>query len=382
MQIHGSIGKEVYDILAVKFKDMAVEEDMKETYQLGIVGFGGMAGHHYTQISKENTKIRIGGVYDINPERMNVAKEKGLKLYESLEAMLADPQIDIVLCSCYNHHHKDVVIRALDAGKHVLCEKPATLSSEDMLEMMETAKRCGKVFTIDHNRRVNKDFVAMRRAVESGVIGKPYLIESRVEGSRGLPEGWRDTKSMGGGMMYDWGVHLIDQMLYMIDEKVVNVFCKMYQVNYAEVDDAFHLVLTFESGLTCYLEVATNNFITHPRWYVLGKEGSLQIDDWACNGRIVKCLQRENTWGSEIKPIKAGPTKTMAPRDPSTVETIPITAPEDVIDNLDPVYEQMIHAIEGTAELTIKPEEALRVIRVMEAAFLSAESGETVKTVI
>lgn len=357
-------------------------EKMKEVYQLGIVGFGGMAGHHYTQLSKGNTKVRLKGVYDINPERMMAAEEKGLFLYASFEEMLNDSDLDIILCACYNNHHKEIVIRALEAGKHVLCEKPAALSSKDMMEMMETAKRCGKVYTIDHNRRVNKDFVAMRRAVESGVIGTPYLIESRVEGSRGLPAGWRDTKAMGGGMMYDWGVHLIDQMLYMIDEKVVNIFCKMYKINYNEVDDAFHLIMTFESGLTCYIEVATNNFISHPRWYVLGREGSLQIDDWACNGKIVKCLQKEDTWSNEIKPVKAGPTKTMAPRDPSTVDVIPIVTPDDVIDNLDPVYEQMVHAIEGTAELTIKPEQALRVIKVMEAAFISAETGEAIKTEI
>ena len=58
----------------------------------------------------------------------------------------------------------------------------------------------------------------MRKCIEDGLIGKPYVIESRVEGSRGLPSGWRETKALGGGMMYDWGVHLIDQLMYMYDE--------------------------------------------------------------------------------------------------------------------------------------------------------------------
>lgn len=355
---------------------------MKNEYQAALVGFGGMAGHHYTQLSKKNTKVRLKGVYDIKEDRMEDARSKGLYTYSSFEEILGDPEIDIVICACYNTDHKDITIRALEAGKHVLCEKPATLSSDDMLEMMNAAKRTGNVFTIDHNRRVNKDYIAMRRAVESGIIGKPYVIENRVEGSRGLPEGWRDNKALGGGMMYDWGVHLIDQMLYMFDEKVTNIFCKMYNTKYAEVDDSFHLVLTFESGLTCYIEVATNNFINHPRWYVLGEDGTLQIDDWSCEGKIVKCLERENTWSNDIKPIKAGPTKTMAPRDPSTVEVIPIVAPDDIVDNLDPVYEQLTDAIEGKAELKIKPEEALRVIKVMEAAFKSAETGEAIKTSI
>lgn len=353
---------------------------MKDTYTVSIVGFGGMAGHHYTQMTKENTKFRIKGIYDINPERVEDAKSKGLYTYESLEELLSDSKVDVVIVACYNDVHKDIAIKALKAGKHVLCEKPATIKSEDLEQMIKVSKECGKILTIDHNRRTNKDFVAMRRFVESGIIGKPYVIESRVEGSRGLPKGWRDRKALGGGMMFDWGVHLIDQMLYMIDEKVVNVFCKMYSVHYDEVDDAFHLVLTFESGLSAYLEVATNNFINHPRWYVLCDEGTLQIDDWTAEGKAVKCKERDDSWANEIRKVKAGPTKTMAPRDPSTVEVFDIHCPEDVVDNLDPVYEQMIDAIEGKCELKIKPEEALRVLKVMEAAFESAETMQAIKT--
>lgn len=355
---------------------------MKEIYNVAMVGFGGMAGHHFNQMSKKNTKFRLKGVYDINNERMEDAASKGLHLYSSVDDMLSDNEIDVVIVACYNDVHKDISIKALRAGKHVLCEKPATIKSSDLEDMIKVSKETGKILTIDHNRRTNKDFVAMRRFVESGIIGKPYVIESRVEGSRGLPKGWRDRKALGGGMMFDWGVHLIDQMLYMIDEKVVNVFCKMYSVHYAEVDDAFHLVLTFESGLTCILEVATNNFINHPRWYVLCDEGTLQIDDWSAEGRAVKCKERDDSWANEIRKVKAGPTKTMAPRDPSTVEVYDIHCPDDVVDNLDPVYQQMIDAIEGKSELQIKPEQALRVLKVMEAAFESASTMQAINTSI
>ena len=219
----------------------------------------------------------------------------------------------------------------------------------------------------------------MRRQVESGIIGKPYVIESRVEGSRGVPAGWRCEKEKGGGMMYDWGVHLIDQLMYMIPEKVVSVYCKMFSVNYKEVDDNFRLTMTFESGVVAHIEVSTNNFINHPRWYVLCKGGTLQVDDWACSGKVVKCIDREDRWDTEIKTVKAGPTKTMAPRSEDTVETIILSEPEDVIDNLDVVYNQFVDAIEKKAELTIKPEETLRVVKVMEASFKSAEKDIVVK---
>ncbi len=354
---------------------------MKDKYILSSIGFGGMAGHHCTQLQKCNTKMRIKGVYDIDEARQKAAEERGLYAYSSREELLSDPEVDIVLVAVPNDLHKDFSIEALRHGKHVICEKPVTMSSEELLEIMEVAKETGKIFTIDQNRRTNKDFVLMRRKVEEGLIGEPYVFESRVEGSRGIPGGWRESKPQGGGMMYDWGVHLIDQMMYMLDEKVTNVFCKMYSVHYPEVDDNFRLTMTFESGKTAHIEVSTNNFITHPRWYVLGTDGTLQIDDWGCDGRIVRVKEKQDSWAQEIVMTKAGPTKTMAPRDPLTTETIALSEPLDVVDNLDPVYEQLVAAIEG-AELKIKPEQALRVVKVMEAAFESAQKGVAVQTQI
>lgn len=125
--------------------------------------------------------------------------------------------------------------------------------------------------------------------------------------------------------------------------------------------------------------MGTNNYIKHPRWYVLGDEGTLQIDDWDCTGRVVRCLDKENIWGEEIAVTKAGPTKTMAPRSPETVQTFELSEPTDIVDNLTVVYNQLLDAVEGKAELTIKPEQTMRVMKVMEAAFESAESGNAVK---
>ena len=351
---------------------------IKNSYNLGIIGFGGMAGNHYKQLSKGNTKVKIKGVWDINPARLDAAREKGLVAYSSEAEILADPEIDIILVSATNDVHKDIAIRALTAGKHIICEKPVTVTSDELLEIMDAAKKYNRIFTVDQNRRTNRDFVLMRSQVESGIIGKPYVIESRVEGSRGVPAGWRTQKEKGGGMMLDWGVHLIDQIMYMVPEKVTNVFCKMYSVHYPDVDDNLRLTMTFESGLTAHIEVSTNNFISHPRWYVLGTDGTLQIDDWSCSGKVVRCLERQDKWADEIKTIKAGPTKTRAPRTPDTVETIELSEPTDVVDNLDVVYDQLVDAIEGKAELTIKPEQALRVMKVMEAAFKSAQTGDAV----
>lgn len=346
-------------------------------YTLGIIGYGGMADYHVKQLKKYK-RLQVKGIYDVNPKRGLVAKENGLMSYESKDALLADPSIDIVLVATTNEVHKELSIEALRAGKHVICEKPVTMNSEELLEIMAVEKETGKVFTINQNRRTNKDFVLMRQKVEQGLIGKPYMIESRVEGSRGMPKGWRTIKSLGGGMMLDWGVHLIDQLMDMIPEKVVDVYCKMYSIEYPEVDDNFRLVMTFESGLTAEIEVGTNNYITHPRWYVLGSEGTLQIDDWDCEGRIVRCIDKDNTWEDEIVYTKAGPTKTMAPRRRESTETIALSEPMDVVDSLTVVYDGLLDAVEGKAPLSITSAQALEVMKVMERAFLSHEQKRSV----
>ena len=346
-------------------------------HKMGIIGFGGMARYHFDSL-KNYPRLTVKGIYDLDEKACNAGRERGLHVYSSLDNILNDPELDLILVATTNDAHKSLSIAAMRSGKNVICEKPVTPTHEELEEIMAAARQTGMVFTIDQNRRTNRDFVLMRRCVEEGLIGKPLVIESRVEGSRGMPSGWRTLKDLGGGMMLDWGVHLIDQLMYMYDEPVTNVYCKMLSIQYPEVDDNFHLMLTFRSGLTAIVEVGTNHYIPHPRWYVMGSDGTLQIEDWNCDGKIVRRLDKDDIWEEEIFYTKAGPTKTMAPRNPGSTETIPLSLPEDVVDHLSAVYDQFLDAVEGIAPLTIKPEQAMRVLKVMETAFRSAECGSSI----
>ena len=347
-----------------------------------IIGFGGMAGYHLNNI-KDYGRCKYIGAYDINKERTDAILRKNIKAYPSKEAVFEDKEVEFVLIATTNEAHKDLAIEAMKAGKHVICEKPVTMNSQELEEIMAAAEKYGRIFTIDHNRRTNPDFVMMKEKVESGIIGDVYIIESRVEGSRGMPTGWRTIKELGGGMMLDWGVHLIDQIMYMVNSSVVNVYCRMYNIQYPAVDDNFRLTMLFENGLTAYIEVSTNNYITHPRWYVLGKKGTLQIDDWECNGKIVYCTNKEDIWAEEIVYTKAGPTKTMAPRNEnSTAEIVLKDERSEPYKDLVFVYDQFMDAIDGIAPLTITAEQALRVMKVMEAAFKSHECKTAVNVSI
>ena len=352
-----------------------MESFMKSKHTIGIIGFGRMAEYHFNTL-KDYDRACFKGVWDINPLRMEKAEKLGLKAYNSKQSLLEDAEIDLVLIATTNEAHKELTIEALEAGKNVICEKPAALNANELIEMIDAAKRCNKVFTVDQNRRTNRDFVLVKKLVNSGFIGEPYVIESRVEAARGM-SAWRTIKRLGGGIMLDWGVHLIDQIMNMIDEKVTDIYCKMYNIKYTEVEDNFRLVLTFESGITSIIEVGTNNFITHPRWYVLGKNGTLQIDGWDCTGKIVKYKEQKRVFKEEQVYSNAGPTITMLPLFSSEYETVEICA-DDIADNFSDVYDQFIDAVEGKAELTIKPEQALRVMKVIDAAFESAFNGKTV----
>ena len=343
--------------------------------KLAIVGYGGQGAWHANWAMKSDV-VELAGIYDIAEKRVNAARENGIHTYASREELIADKSVDIVLCATPNDVHKDIVIDALRGGKHVICEKPVALSVGEFDEMCEAAREAGKIFTVHQNRRYDVDYLAMQSLVNSGEIGDTVNIESRIHGSRGIPSDWRCHKPQGGGMILDWGVHLIDQMLRLIPEKITGVYCEVTNITTNEVDDGFNLHLTFESGKRATVEVGTYNFLPLPRFYMQAKNGTAIIDDWQKKCRIAKL----KAWcEKEVLPVQtaAGITKTMAPRDEITLDFYEIERPtSDVHD----YYRNLVKAIDGKEEIFVKLPEVRRVLLVMEAAFASAEKKEALKT--
>ena len=345
--------------------------------RLAIVGYGGQGAWHANWANKSDV-IKLAGIFDIAEKRINAARELGIHVYDSREELLSDASVDIVLCATPNDSHKEIVIDALNHGKHVVCEKPVALSLSDFDEMCDAADKNGKIFTVHQNRRYDVDYLAMQSIVNSGEIGEVVNIESRIHGSRGIPSDWRCHKPQGGGMILDWGVHLIDQMLRLIPEKIVKVYCEVTNITTNEVDDGFNLRLTFESGKRATVEVGTYNFLPLPRFYMQAKSGTAIIEDWQKKTRVAKL----KAWcEKEVLPVQtaAGITKTMAPRDEITLDFYEIERPtSDVHD----YYRNLVAAIDGKADIFVKLHEVRRVLSVMESAFKSAECGSAIKTSI
>ena len=118
---------------------------INKMYNVGIIGYGGMAGNHRNQLEKGNVRAKLKGVFDTDSTRLDVARKQGYIAYSSKEELLADSDIDIVLVAATNDVHKDLSIEALRAGKHVLCEKPVTMTSAELVEIIEVSKECNRI---------------------------------------------------------------------------------------------------------------------------------------------------------------------------------------------------------------------------------------------
>lgn len=337
----------------------------------GLIGFGGM-GKWHTEILENVPEIELAGIYDIKEEKRKLAEEAGFHTYETEEAMLADESIDVILVATPNDTHRPIALRAMEAGKNVIVEKPATLSLKELTELEDMAGKTGQFLTVHQNRRWDEDLLTVREILKDQTMGEIFRIESRVHGSRGIPGDWRKEKAHGGGMVLDWGVHLFDQIFRLTGERrLKTVYAALTNVTNQEVDDGFTAVLRFEGGLEVLVEVGTNNFISLPRWYVLGENGSAVVEDWDLSGKIVKAFSEEE---KEIVPVRtaAGLTKTMAPRREDTirVEELP-RVPGDIAD----FHRNVAAVLLRGEEPAVKLPEVKRVMRLMETVFESAEKN-------
>ena len=332
-------------------------------------------GTWHTQHALKSDVVNLAGVYDINPEKNKLAEERGIFAYDSYEAVLADEKVDLITVAIPNDSHKEVVIRALEAGKNVICEKPVSMDSAELDEMIAASEKSGKLFSVHQNRRFDVDFLAMKQIKQSGELGELINIESRIHGSRGIPSDWRGEKEHGGGMLLDWGVHLIDQVLQIFDEKIDKIYCVFDHITNKEVDDGLKMTIYFEGGKSAYIEVGTYNFIPMPRFYLRAEKGSAIIADWREKCKVAKCKYWHE---SEVLPVQtaAGLTKTMAPRDSVTMDEYELEKPaSDVHD----YYRNFCAAIDGKAEQLVTHPQMRRVMKVMEACFESDRLGQVVK---
>lgn len=343
--------------------------------KLGIIGFGGMGKWHSKNAPKAGVKIIA--ICDILPERVKEGEVAGFKSYKSVDLLLADEEVNTVILTVPNYLHKEMCLKAAKAGKNVIAEKPAALTVQELDEMEKACKDAGVFFTAHQNRRWDKDLCIVKKTLDEKLLGNVFTIESKLHSPHGYMHEWHLYKKYGGGMMYDWGVHLIDQILFLMPEaKIKTVFADMKNVLHEEVDDYFKLLLKFDNGVTAHIELSTYILDDEPRWMAAGDKGTLIVKDFGRSGNIYRTGKMLEKLPPEIIETEAGPTRQFAPVPPGGLIEEPMP---EVETNWADFYRNVSNVLEGKEESTIKISEVRRVLAVMEAAWKSSENGEAVE---
>lgn len=244
--------------------------------RVGIIGCGSIVRKRHALEFSENDKVELAGFVGFLPgHAKELADSYGCKAYDSIDAMLCDPSIDAVSVCTSNATHAEITIKALQSGKHVLCEKPMAVSLAQCEAMVVEANRAGRRLLIAQNQRMDIAYQKAKKILESQKLGKVLTFQSML--CHGGPERWgvktdSDTwffkkGSAALGSMADLGVHMIDVVRYLLDDEVASVYCCMKVLDKRlqdgspiDVDDNSIEILNFKGGAvgtvttswTCY----------------------------------------------------------------------------------------------------------------------------------
>ena len=353
------------------------EESIMQTVRAGIIGFGYM-GHYHLNKALATDGLEVVAAYDINEEKLQDARENGLTAYDSLDAFLANPEISLVFICTPNNVHAQLAIAALKAGKNVMCEKPVTMNSQELEQVIAVAEQVGKIFTVHQNRRWNGDFLMVKKVVDEGTIGNITSIQSRVYGQRGVCFGWRADPVAGGGMLYDWGIHLIDQFLCMFEgHKVTSVYARLQSILTPAVEDSFEVQMIFDNGVCAKVQVGTFCLQDLPRWFVYGDRGTLRIDDFSGKTGGMARIKGQVQGFDSVFGKNLGPSRTMAPLKPEYIETLPL--PEVVEDTME-YHRNLAAAVRGDEKPYVTFQGMRRDMKIVDLAFESSRRNEVIKT--
>ena len=343
--------------------------------KIAIIGYGNMGRTHVQNLLTLPNEFEVNAIYDTDPAALQSAAAAGLPVFASLEELLMHPDIDICLIAVPNKFHKELCIDCLSAGKHVICEKPVALNTEELVEILTVARSHDRIFTVNQNRRWDKDFQLIKACYDRHELGTAIFIDSRVQGSHSLPDNWLSKKEAGGGMLMDWGVHLIDQLLFMIPGTVTRVYAQAMILSGRECEENIKILLSFSTGEEVQIQVDTQCYWRLPRWHVMFENATAVIQNIGESGILFQPGLPSGIKKDEYK-IGSGPSRTMTPSEEIFSSPLDEAVDACFVENF---YPNVAAAIDKKEPLYVQPDQILRVMRVIDAARSSMEQGFCVR---
>ncbi|SIT80118.1 Predicted dehydrogenase [Pontibacter indicus] len=363
-QMHAAIRKYRKDLLMTN-----------RTINIGLLGFG-MAGRvFHAPIVSAVDGLKLSKIKATRSESIALARVlyPDAAVVTDTSSVLEDPEIDMVIVATANDTHFELAKAALQAGKHVVVEKPFTVTSSEASELIELAKSQGRLLTVYQNRRWDSDFRTVKKLLENKLLGRLVEYEAHFDRFRPIPASstWKEEDLPGTGILYDLGAHLIDQALVLFGTPQQVYADLRTQRSGGKITDSFDLTLYYASGLKAILKAGMLVRQPGPRFMLSGDKGSfvkhgLDVQEAALKAGFAPSgadwgLEPEEIWGKLDTELNGQQLIGKIKSEPGDYRGF---------------YENVRDAVLGIAELEVKPEQALNTIRIIELAMQSSQEGK------
>ncbi|MBV9867203.1 MAG: Gfo/Idh/MocA family oxidoreductase [Abitibacteriaceae bacterium] len=331
---------------------------MANKIRCGVIGYGGAfnMGRAHANYITATKGLELTAICDADAARTKVAAEDfpGVATYNAVDDFLQDPNVDLAVIVLPHNLHAPVSIQCSHAKKHVIVEKPMCITVDEATKMIKAARKADRMLSVFHNRRQDADYRALREiVVEKKLLGEVFEVEMWGGGfGRPNPNWWRSSKEISGGHFYDWGAHYLDWLLGIVPGAIDSVTGYFHKRIWHEVTNEDHVqaIIKFSSGCVANVQMSSIAYAGKPRWWVLGEKGAA----------VDKGGHFEVT--GDFKSSGYPATLHVPYKSDSEWKTYYTNISD--------------HLVRGK-ELKVKPEQARRVIAIMETAEKSSEKGRS-----
>jgi len=315
-------------------------------------------------------------LYGVWERSKNIAKEKypGIKTFRSLEDLLAEKEIELVIVNTPNYTHYEYTKKALQAGKHVVVEKPFTVTAAEADQLIALAKSKKKVLTVFQSRRWDGDFMTIKKVWDAKLLGKVVELEVHYDRFRNYVEAntWKEERGKGTGILYNLGSHMLDQVVCIAGmPRQADARIGVQRPN-GKIDDYYDIRLQYEG----FHAIVKSSYLVReqgPRYSIHGTEGSFMKYGIDPQEQALKegKIPGAPGWGAEDK-LHWGKLNTtlQGVHIEGAIETLP--------GNYLAFYQNVFEAIRENKPLAVKPEESRDVIRLIEACYESNEKKQAI----
>jgi scyllo-inositol 2-dehydrogenase (NADP+) len=333
-----------------------------------LVGYGSVAENFHAPLISVCDDLEMVAVVERSQEKSKIKYPK-VQVFKSLDQLLEADAADLIVIVTPNEYHFSQAKSALHAGKHVVVDKPVTIHSREAQELKELAESKRLVLSVFQNRRLDGDILTIKKILKENMLGRIVHFESHFDRFRpNLVDNWREKEVPGNGITYDLGTHLIDQavMLFGRPDWIYAEILK--QRTNAVADDFFDITMMYE-GINVRLTASVLSNAPIPRFLVLGEKGSYAKYGLDVQEKAFKAGQVPEgaNWGMENSEAWGK----------LHLENATVSYPTERGDYRI-FYQNMADAIRGKTLPEVKMQEAIDVLKIIEAAFLSNKEGRRI----